>query len=386
MLRAYVSPFLSPVKQLVKRVLAEADVIVQRLRSPRTGPRVVIFPTNQPWEASSNLRAWLVAPQLRALGWRVVIAPQPLTLSQRRRLVRREKPDVILLQQTRHLLNQPRFYEPVPCVLDADDADFLDPRHQERIAECARTAAIVVGGSRFVAQGLGQYNRNTRVIWTGTPRELSPPGPPPADRGPIVAWAHATPLTYPSEARFVQSVMIEVFRQRPCTFWLFGTNEAEAQDWFAPLRAHGGTCVAVPPMSYEDYLHKVSEAAIGLQPIAPDNPFSRGKSFGKLLAYLSGRVAVVASNAVDHPLFFRHGENGMLPGESVEAWAQAIVSLLDDPQRRVRIALQGRQDFDHRLTTDVFARLLDPVLREAAGLGSRAYAAPGEPVRQPSVG
>lgn len=386
MSRARLSPLLFPVKLLAKRAFAEVDVLAQRLRSPRTGPRVVIFPTNQSWDASSNLRAWLVAPQLRALGWRVVIAPQPLSLSQRRRLIRQEKPDVILLQQTRHLLNQPRFYAPVPCVLDADDADFLDPRHQERIAECARTAKAVVGGSRFVAQGLGQFNRNTRVIWTGTPRELSPPGPHPSERGPIVAWAHATPLTYPSEARFVQSVMTAVCRQRPCTFWLFGTNEAEAQEWFSPLRAHRGTCVAIPPISYADYLHKVSEAAIGLQPIARDNPFSRGKSFGKLLAYLSGRVAVVASKAVDHPLFFRDGENGLLPDDSVHAWAQAIVSLLDDPQQRARIALQGRQDFDHRLTTDVFARLMDSVLREAAGLQDRTYAAPLEPAGQPSTG
>ena len=379
-------PTLSMLKLPLKRAHAEADVMLQRLRFPRTGPRVVIFPTNQPWDASSNLRAWLVAPQLRALGWRVIIAPQPMSLQQRRRLIRREKPDVILLQQTRNVLNQPRFYAPVPCVLDADDADFLDPRHQERIAECARTAAAVIGGSRFVAQGLGRYNPNVHVIWTGTPRELSPPGPPPAQRGQIVAWAHATPLTYPSEARFVQSVMTEVFRRRSCTFWLFGTHEEEAREWFAPLRAQGGTCVAIPPMSYTEYLDKVSHAAIGLQPIATDNPFSRGKSFGKLLAYLSGQVAVVASNTVDHPLFFLDGENGLLPDDDVHAWAQAIISLLDDPERRVRIAVQGRHDFDRRLTTDVFARLLDPVLQKAAGLPNEAARAQSELRRQPSTG
>jgi len=356
-------------KKTAKAWYFETVLGVRLLLTGRRGaPTVLIFPSNQPWDPASNLRAWLVAPVLERLGWRVVIVPEPLSLAQRRRIIGWSKPDVLFMQQTRHPLNQPKLYQPLPCVLDADDADYLDPRHQSRIAESARDAAAVVGGSTFVARCLSRHNPEAHVIWTSTPGDAPTPATTPEQRSPVVIWAHATPLDYPREAAFVRETMRLVCERRACEFWLFGSDEASARDWFAPIRAAGGVCHAIPPMDYAAYLNKIASAAIGLQPIAPDNPFSQGKSFGKLLAYLAGQVAVVASRAVDHPFFFRHGINGLLPEHDPQAWAKDIVSLLDDPVWRCRMAKAGHQDFESRLTTDVFARLLDPVLRRAAGL------------------
>ena len=137
----------------------------------------------------------------------------------------------------------------------------------------------------------------------------------------------------------------------------------------AVIRRAGGNCVAVAPLPYEAYLAKVAEAAVGLQPTSMYNEFSRGKSFGKLLAYLSGQVAIVASDAVDHPCFFRHGQSAFLAAEVEEDWVNAIVQLLEDPGLRGRFALAAWADFHNRLTTNVFARLIDPILRAAATKG-----------------
>jgi hypothetical protein len=353
-------------RRLFRQTLFEWRLHRSRRKSPRRRPCVVIFPSNQPWDAASNLRAWLIAPELERLGWRVVLVPEPLSLSQRQRILRLEHPDVVLLQQTRNPLNQPHLYPSFPCVLDADDADYLDPKHHERIVRCAEDAAAVIGGSRFVAQCLGRHNAVSHVLWTCTPKPERPPAIPPDQRAAVVAWAHASPLAYPHEAEFIQRVMVEVCRRTPCTFWLFGTTEAEAQTWFAPVREAGGTCVAIAPMAYDAYLAKVAEAGVGLQPVSLHNEFSQGKSFGKLLAYLAGQVAVVASDAVDHPVFFRPWENGVIVADEVPAWTDAIVRLLEDPALRTRVALAGWSDFHDRLTSEVFARLLDPVLRRAA--------------------
>ncbi len=304
-----------------------------------------------------------MAPSLRQRGWRVVVVPAPLSLKQRLRILRLEQPDVVLLQQTRHPLNEAHLYVGYLCILDADDADYLDPRHQMRIARCAQDAAAVVGGSRFVARCLGQHNENAHVLWTCTPRPLRLPVTPPEARAPIVAWAHVSPLDYPHESAFMQEVMRAVCARTRCIFWLFGTKEDEAREWFKPVRQAGGVCVAIPAMPYDAYLAKVSEAAVGLQPVSAKNEFSRGKSFGKILAYLSGQVAVVASRAVDHPLFFRDGQNGLLPVEQVEDWADAVVQLLEDSSLRRQIAIAGWEDFHTRLTTDVFAARLDHILR-----------------------
>jgi glycosyltransferase involved in cell wall biosynthesis len=328
----------------------------------------VIFPSNLPWDPSSNFRAWLVAPELENLGWRVLVVPEPLSLRQRRRFLRLESPDVVLLQQTRHPLNQPCLYRPYPCVLDADDADYLDPRHHERIARCASDAAAVIGGSRFVARCLGQHNPRAHVLWTCAPRPSSLPPVPPAARPPVVAWAHASPLGYREEAALVREVIVGVARRTSVEFWMFGSSEERARDYFIPLREAGATCVAIPRMGYDAYLRKVGEAAVGLQPVCVQSEFSRGKSFGKVLAYLAGQVAVVAADEVDHPLFLRQGENGFLAGPDPESWVTPIVRLLTDVELRQRIAVAGWNDFQARLITGVFARLLDPILREAAGL------------------
>lgn len=61
-----------------------------------------------------------------------------------------------------------------------------------------------------------------------------------------------------------------------------------------------------------------------------ENPFSRGKSFGKLLAYLIADVAIVASNNVDHPLFFQDGVNGVLAPNDVDRWVEGTALLLQD--------------------------------------------------------
>lgn len=346
------------------RALAhEAFLHFRRWIAPKRRPCVVILPSKQPWEAPSKLRAWLVAPELEALGWRVIVVPAVLDLKQRHRILALERPDIVLLQQTRHPLNQAHLYPGYRCLLDADDADYLDPRHQERIARCAAHCVAVIGGSRFVASCLGRHNPRAHVLWTCTPRPTRPPAIRPARRAPIVAWAHVAPLRYPHEAQFVQRVMSEVCARTRCTFWLFGSTEQEAAAWLKPIRDAGGNCAAIPLMSYSRYLEKVANAAVGLQPVSAANPFSQGKSFGKVLAYLSGQLAVVASNAVDHPLFFKNGVNGFVLPESVEQWADTIVALLEDAQMRDRVATAGWMDFQARLTTDVFAQRLDAILR-----------------------
>lgn len=346
-------------RSAARKLYFEIQTHRSRWQQASKRPCVVIFPSAQPWASASNLRAWLVAPELRKLGWRTVIVPEALSLSQRRRILRLERPDIVLLQQTRHLLNDPALYAPYPCVLDADDADCLDPRHRDRIANCARNAAAVVGGSRFVAHALGEHHPfKPHVIWTCTPPSTVLPQQRPFAREPIVAWAHETPLAYPVEADLMQKVFISVAQRTRAIFWLFGVDEAKAREWFAPIRAAGGTCEAVPRMPYEQYLERVAEAAIGLQPVCLDNEFSQGKSFGKVLAYLAGQVAVIASNNVDHPLFFRDGHNGRLVDNRAEEWSNAIVPLLEDRELRERTALAGWQDFQQRLTTDVFAKLM----------------------------
>ncbi len=355
--------YLSKVRSSARQLAYGLKLHFERAREPKGRPTLVIFPSNQPWDPASRLRAWELAPQLRALGWRVVVVPEALNLTQRRRVLRAEEPDVILLQQTRHPLNRPHLYQPFPCVLDADDADYLDPTIQAEIARSAEDSAAVVGGSRFIAECLGRHNKNSHVVWTSTPAPPAALGEPPSTRAPIVAWAHSDPLSYPAEAAFVGRVMLEVAKRTSCEFLLFGTGEARARDWFAPLRDAGVRCSSRETMPYDAYLSVVSTAAVGLQPVCVENLFSRGKSFGKLLAYFVSQVPAIATDAVDHPLFFENGTNGFVLQNDAFLWADAIVRLLDEPQLRDRLADAAWLSFKEKLSTDVFAASMDRILR-----------------------
>jgi hypothetical protein len=353
----------SSLRRFAGRYVREGQTHFRRLRSAHGGRKLVILPSNDPWQASSNLRAWLVAPALEQLGWRVVVVPESLTLAQRRRVIQLERPDALLIQQFRHPLNDPALYPDYPCVMDEDGADFLDQRHQARIAQICGRASALICGSSYVASLLSPHCRGpTHTIWTCSPRTNYRGWTPNAERRPIVAWAHASPLAYHREAELLQSAMVRVGSRVKCELWMFGSREEEAVGWFVPLRAVGIDCVAVPLLPYNDYLEKVAEAAIGLQPVCTETDFCKGKSFGKVLAYLSGSAAVIATDAVDHGLALESGRDAMLIENDPNVWGEAIAELIVDVTRRARIAENGRHVFESRFTMAEYARRVDAVL------------------------
>jgi glycosyltransferase involved in cell wall biosynthesis len=176
-------------------------------------------------------------------------------------------------------------------------------------------------------------------------------------------------LAYHREADLLQRAMVRAASRAKCEFWMFGSTEQEAQAWFAPLRAAGVDCVAVPMLGYQDYLEKVAEAAIGLQPVCTETDFCKGKSFGKVLAYLSGAAAVVATDAVDHALALKSGRDAMLVENDPNIWGDTIAELVLDVSRRSDIAENGRMVFDSRFTMDEYARRVDKVLRSVTKSG-----------------
>jgi glycosyltransferase involved in cell wall biosynthesis len=306
-----------------------------------------------------------MARELRKLGWRTCLVPAQLELRQRLRICRLERPDVILLQQSRHPLNRPRFYPTIPCVFDADDADILDPRCEASAIECCRESAAVIAGSRFLASLFRQHNPKVHIVWTGSYLAPLARTTPCEKRGPVVAWAHSDPLAYPVEAALVRDAMMRLAEKATFTFCLYGVKDsARTAEFLAPLRAKGVDVQTFPLMPYPRFVHSLRSVAVGLHPVCIGNEFSRGKSFGKLLAYLVAGVAVITSDAVDHALFFKHRHNGILVEENAQAWADACRELLTEPGFRGQLAAQGRSDYAARLTTRRAAELISPLLHK----------------------
>jgi len=352
------------------QVVREAKLHLDRVRQPGDRPRAILFASQADSGGSGYLRAHAVGMALRARGWRTVMPNAHLSLSQRRRIVALERPDVILLQQARHPLNRPRYYPGVPTVFDLDDADILDQRCASDVIECLVESKAAIAGSRYVADLLKPHNPNVSVVWTCVDRDINAPVTPQRARGPVVSWASLNPADFPLEAEMIQRAMVALAAKTRFTFRLYGVRDrwgVRSSDWaeryVEPIKAAGAEIELIPLLAYDAFIESLQSVAVGLQPVCPEDQHSAGRSFGKVLAYLIAGAAVVASDAVDHPLFFRHGQNGMLVPNQPEAWANACAELLGNTEFRERVATAGRQDMGRRLVVSTAAEHLDRIFR-----------------------
>ena len=130
------------------------------------------------------------------------------------------------------------------------------------------------------------------------------------------------------------------------------------EPWLRSMRENGVPVSLLQSMPYAQYVASLERVAVGLQPIVSE--FSKGKSFGKLLACMSSEVAIVCSDAADHALVF-DGTNGML-ARSVDDWVDAILRYLDSPAEREDATARAYRDYCEKLTTPVAARALESVI------------------------
>lgn len=346
----------------ISRRLHWGEVLLQQLAQAQKRPRLVVLPGAAASGSAGDLRGRAIGVALRRLGWRTLVMPTALCLEDCRRFIRAEAPDLLLLQKVRHRLNRPQLYD-VPVVLDVDDADIqLQP---ELVAECCRNSKAVLAGNRYMADVLREFNPRVSVVWTGTylrPRRGATPN---HARAPVIAWAPSLLSMFPREAALVREIVLRLAaRRRDFSFRLYGCDSAaSAQLCVHPLLEAGVPVSCVPPLGYRRFARSLESVAIGLAPIAPDFEYGRGKSFGKVLAYIVSGCAVIASNAVDYPEFFRNGRNGLLAG-SVDEWVEACEMLLDDAAARAEMARAAQADFPAKLSIEAAAGQVGRILRE----------------------
>lgn len=334
--------------------------LTNRMRHPGK-KSVLFFTTHGANDASSNLRGYAIADHLRSVGWHAIVCPKHFRLNQRLRLIRRMKPDVIVMQTARHNLNRPSLYPGVPIVFDLDDADYIADWSRPAVLDCLRDSAAVVAGSRTVAAYCRQYNADVSVVWTGTP--ITPdPYPMHRDREFVVTWPAVSPQTRIDEQDFIFEVISRVSKQRRITFRLYAnTGTASYNAVIERFNTLDAKIEALGYLDYQPYLKSFEEVAVGLAPLIDVGGFSGGASFGKILAFLDRGIPTVAHPTADHPLLIENGVNGFL-AETAEEWAAAIVRLLDSPEERDRIARDGRVTLEQRLATAVSAGLVERVL------------------------
>jgi hypothetical protein len=330
------------------------------------GCTVMVFPGGGKGGTSAGLRGWSLAPQLRKLGFRVIVIPSQLQLKQRQRLVARECPDFILLQKCRDPLNDPAFFPQTPCILDMDDADFLNPSETERIIRITGLCIAAVGGSAFVEAWLAQYCPITRVIWTGSPLARLSNQVRIEAKSRTLVYAVSDILGFPRETTFVRDIAVACGRGSGIRLHLIGRGDRDAiLEFFAPVIQAGIPVELTGWLPYRNLIERIREGVIGLAPLDTEGSMaSKGKSFGKVLAYLAAGVPVLCSDAAEYPLFFRSGVNGYVLPNDHAIWRQTILGLLDDSALQEKIVKEANRDFHDRLSATSMARQWSMLLSE----------------------
>jgi Glycosyl transferases group 1 len=356
---------LAKLKSWTGRQVREFNVHLQRLQ-PASDLKVIFCVDGPRNGQSSGLRGYCIAEALRPLGWRSIVIPSQLDLAQRQRIIQAENPQILVLQSSRPLLHRPQLYPNQLCVYDLDDADFLDPRDEAKqaVLSCATGSKAAIAGSHYIANFLKQYCPQVEVIWTGS-KPLQQSKPPIKADPPIVSWACANPHAMHEEASVVQDIMLRISHHLPCQFWLIGVqDQSKGQAFVQPIADRGIPCKVFPFMPYRKLLKTLEPVSIGLAPLVIEkSPFSAGKSFGKVLAYLNTYTTVVASDCVEHPLFFRSGENGILVS-TLSDWIESVEFLLSNPDQMRRMGKTAKEDYVARLSTQEAARRADLLFRQ----------------------
>lgn len=348
--------------------LREMALYPRLLLSART-PRIV-FLTADVRTMSSLLRGYNMAEAFRGMGWNPIVLPKQLEPKQRARVLRYFRPDIAVLLGSRLSANSHELLQGIPYIYDLDDADFHNTALEAAIRADVMQAAGVAAGSRYIAEWCKALNPNTTIIWTGSPN-TEPDWIDHVQREGVVTWAQSAPTKYTLEFAFVVEVMERVAARHPgVKFRLYGCVPADdAHPLVQRMRAAGVDVELKPFMdSYADFIASLQEVAVGLSAIIPSNAFSKGKSFGKILAYLSAGVPVIASDEVDHGAFFSAG-TGIVSNDP-EVWVKHIEALLQDPDHRNRMANAAHAEFRKHLTTQVAADKLDALCRSVLASGS----------------
>ncbi len=229
-------------------------------------------------------------------------------------------------------------------------------------------SSAAISGSRFIADWCLRYNSNVTVVWTGGVLPKRPPRQS-SSRNSILTWASSDAPGYPLEAEFVREIVRRLARTTTLEFWLYGVRPSWAPEFLKTFTSLPVVVRKFPFMSHRRLIESMNKVAVGLNPICVEADYSRGKSFGKVLPYLAAQVAVVTSNQLDMPQFFRHGINGCLV-DSIDEWVECTRRLLTDRDLRQEMVEHAFADYQSQLTSDSAAHKVDAILRAVLAQGA----------------
>jgi glycosyltransferase involved in cell wall biosynthesis len=248
-----------------------------------------------------------------------------------------------------------------PYIYDLDDAIYLPPGGRPRFSafryrkagSIARHARLVTAGNSYLAEWAAQHNEDVRVVPTTIDTKLYRPGPSRSDGSPLtVGWSGSHHTAIYLDA--VAPVLRDLQRETGVRLRVIGDEDFEIP----------GAEVEALPWREETELEDLAEIDIGLMPM-PDDQWARGKCGLKALQYMAlGIPAVISPVGVNVEIA---SDGAAVLASAPAEWHDAILGLIQSPERRAELASRGRERVEERYS--VQATL--PLYREALSAAAR---------------
>lgn len=241
-----------------------------------------------------------------------------------------------------------------PSVLDVDDAIWLSPPAGRWMARTVgRAVDVVVAGNRYLAEHF-DFAPRVEVVPTAVDTEIYRPATP-VRSGPelTIGWI-GTASNLPYLQRW-EAALAEVLSRYSEVGLTVVSSAPPRFERVPPDR------VRFVPWSPQVEVPSLQSFDIGLMPLA-DDEWTRGKCSFKMLQYMACGVAVVASPVGMNAEVLAQGSVGY--GVQDEEVAEALISLIQDPDERLRCGQSGRAVVEEGYSSARVAARLAQIFRD----------------------
>ena len=246
-----------------------------------------------------------------------------------------------------------------PRVLDVDDAIWMR-RGGVFAARIARACELVIAGNDHVADWFAPHARRVEVLPTAVdtdrfrPREVA--GAADDDGRVVIGWSGTS-----SNLAFltgIEGALARVLRERPrCRLAVC----SDAPPRFDVVPADRVDYEPWRPATEVGFFQRLD---VGLMPLSDDD-WTRGKCSYKMLLYLACGAPVVVSPVGMNAQVLAQAEVGY-GAATDEAWADALITLIDDAALRRRLGRAGTDLVTAGYSVDALAPRLAGMLEDVA--------------------
>jgi glycosyltransferase involved in cell wall biosynthesis len=223
-----------------------------------------------------------------------------------------------------------------------------------KIKKIIKLSSHVIACNEHLASYAKKYNNKVAVIHTSVDTDKFKPISREKKENIVIGWmgSHST-AKYLSE---LKNVFLKLSAKHKFTVKIIGAGEG--YDFEIP-----GINVVKLDWSLKDEIAHFQSFDIGVYPL-PENEWTKGKTGFKTIQYMSVGIPCVVSDIGANKHIIKDGVNGYL-AKTEEEWVEKIYNLIQDPNLRMNIGLQGRKTAEEKYSLKVSAFKFLEVIKTA---------------------